>query len=33
MNLTNAETLQLGSTAGQKLYYTEKLLNLSMEIR
>ena len=33
MSLTNAETLQSGSTAGQKLYYTGELFNLSMEIR
>ena len=33
MNLTNAETLQLGGTAGQKLYYNGELFNLSMEIR
>ena len=32
MNLTNTENFQLGSTAGQKLYYTEELFNLSMEI-
>ena len=33
MNLTNAGTLQLGSTAREILYYTGKLFNLSMEIR
>ena len=33
MNITKTETLQLGSTTGQKLYYTGGLFNLSMEIQ
>ena len=33
MNITKTETVQLGSTAGQKLYYTGGLVNLSMEVQ
>ena len=33
MNITKTETLQLGSTTGQKLYYTGGLFILSMEIQ
>ena len=32
MNITKTETLQLGSTTGQKLYYTGGLFNLSMDM-
>ena len=33
MKLTKAETLQFGSTTGQKLFYPGGLFNLNMDIR
>ena len=32
MNITKTKTLQLGSTTGQRLYYTGGLFNLSMDM-